>query len=236
MPHIVTQFDIHILVWLNNQFGSSPMALLISELITENNFIRGFLLFGPFIALWLQRPDLKRHSEMTAGLLAVFIAVGLSFWLQHKFFVHTRPFLDSALHLHNVSPASTMTWHRQSSFPSDTACLFFGIAAIVYGQNRALGLLTFAWTGLVAVLRIAQGWHYPSDNVGAFVLAVSLVSVFSNSATLCRVFHWLMRSMRRQVYLFDALVFLILADAYSLFPGLQDIVETVVHKLHHAVV
>jgi membrane-associated phospholipid phosphatase len=58
-----------------------------------------------------------------------------------------------------------------SSFPSDTATLFFGLAAVVFVEERLVGLFCFVWVALIiAIPRVIFGFHYASDVIGSLVL------------------------------------------------------------------
>ena len=113
---------------------------------------------------------------MLAGLLGVCVGTLLSVGLQH-FNIHTRPLLDVTLPLQNVSPIWVAAVRgRTSSFPSDTATLFFGLSMVVFLENRLIGVFCFlSTTAIIAIPRIIFGWHSPSDILGAAILGPGCV-------------------------------------------------------------
>jgi hypothetical protein len=147
----MASLDKEILLTLNS-FGGGNKVLW--ELM-NNSLFRGFPLFFSLPALWFSGGHRERRGRMLAGLLAVCFATILSVWLQFHTNVHTRPLLDPALHLENVIP---FTLDRANSFPSDTATLFFGLAAVVFIEYRLVGLFCFVWVAaIIAIPRVIFG-------------------------------------------------------------------------------
>jgi membrane-associated phospholipid phosphatase len=170
---------------------------------------------------------------MLAGLIGVCFATLLSVWVQFNVAVHTRPLLDPGLHLESV--AVLKTWDRTSSFPSDTATLFFGLAAVVGFESRALGLICFLWTAVViAIPRIAFGFHYPSDIIGSLIWGPACVYVFSQIPYPRILFERTLYLFRDRMYIVHALLFVFLAEASNLFLSLEALGKDVVKMLHVA--
>jgi membrane-associated phospholipid phosphatase len=132
--------------------------------------------------------------------------------------------LEPALHLKFVDPNIPATWNRQGSFPSDTATLYFSLAAVIFLENRLAGCLCFVWALAVAgVIRVASGWHYPSDILGALVLGPGCVYLCNKIPYLGTLFERALNLFESRIYVVHALLFVFLAGAYNLFQGLEQI-------------
>jgi membrane-associated phospholipid phosphatase len=168
---------------------------------------------------------------MLAGLLAVCLATILSVWLQFHVAIHTRPILDPALHLETVIPP--WTWDRMSSFPSDTATLFFGLAAVVFVEERLVGLFCFVWVAvIIAIPRIIFGFHYASDIIGSLVLGSACVFIFAKSPYPRSLFERTLMLFEGRMYIVHALLFVFLAEASNLFLSLEALGKELVRLLH----
>jgi membrane-associated phospholipid phosphatase len=213
--------DVDLLLTLNSLLGGNDVHNKFLWSIVNNALVRGFPIFLPLVALWFSGDCRKRQSRMLAGLLAACLATVLSLWSQYHIVPHTRPFLDPTLHL-NI--AEQWPFEHQGSFPSDTATLYFSLAAIVLLENRLLGYFCFLWTlAIIGVPRVAFGWHYPSDIVGSFVLGPGCVYLFNKIPYLVTLFEHVLKLFEGRMYIVHALLFIFLADAYNLFLGLQAI-------------
>jgi len=93
-------------------------------------------------------------------------------------------------------------------------------------ESRILGGVGFAWTVIqFGLVRVALGWHYPSDIAGSLVLGPGCVLLLTRLRALeAALERWLERQEGR-FYLVDALFCLFLADAYTLFSGARGVVH-----------
>ena len=199
----------------------------------NNGLFRGFPIFFAVVALWFVDNCRKRRSRMLAGLFAVCVATILSIWLQFHFPVHTRPVLDQALPLKIADPQFRTIWDRGSSFPSDTATLFFALATVVFLENRLVGFFCFLWvTGIIAIPRIIFGFHYPSDIIGSVILGPGCVFSFTKISYLRMLFDRTLILFEGRMYFVHALLFIFLAEAFNLFWSLEAIGKTLVRMLH----
>lgn len=222
--------DQHLLVGLNAALDKLQL-LKLANFIAFNPLLRGGPIFYLLLKHWfIDKPPSHRVS-MLLGLGATCVATVLSVWLQFHWTPHLRPFLDASLGLTLVpSGFEELARGRDGSFPSDTGTLFFGLAAIVYAANRVDGALAFAWAFLtVGVCRVAIGWHYPSDIVGSLMLACACVYLIPRIAALRCASERLLSVGTPSDYVVQAVFFVLLADAYTLFAGLQSILKLVLH-------
>jgi membrane-associated phospholipid phosphatase len=222
----IADLDRDILLTLNS-FGGANKHLWE---LANNSLFRGFPVFFSLPALWFSGSDRERRGRMLAGLLAVCLATIFSVWLQFHLNVHTRPLLDPALHLETIP---TWTWDRTSSFPSDTATLFFGLAAVVFTEERWAGLFCFVWVVvIIAIPRVILGFHYASDIVGSLVLGPACVFMFARSPYPRRLFERLLMLFEGRMYIVHALLFVFLAEASNLFLSLQALGKEFVRLFH----
>lgn len=218
--------DTRLLFDVNSLVPNNDLGEIVFRSFNNNPHLRGFLILFPLIILWFSSDSVERRSRMLAGLLATVVATALSVWLQHRLTFHIRPFLDPTLHLERVDIGRTKDWDRLGSFPSDTGTLFFSLATIVFLENRLAGGIAFLWSLItVGVLRVALGWHYPSDIVGALILAPALVYLFTRIRYLGTFFERVLRFFEPRIYVLHALLFIFLADAYFQFAGLEGFVR-----------
>ena len=222
-------FDKSLTVWLNHTLTSTPVGASLVDRFGDNAIIRGLPTFGALFWLWTTPKHPDTRPKMAAGLLAAFVVVAVSVWMQYHLFVHLRPFLDPELQFVHPAFAAKFTWERQSSFPSDTGTLFFALIAVVFQQSRKVGVLAFVWALItVGLTRVTLGWHYPSDIAGAFVLGVSSVYFSTYVASKIGSFQRLLLRRDGVGQAIDMMVFVFLADAYHLFPGLEDILHVLI--------
>jgi len=223
----IAGLDKEILLALN-AFGGASKDLWA---FANNSLFRGFPLFFTLAALWFSGADRERRGRMLAGLLAVCLATIFSVWSQFHIAVHTRPILDSALQLETVIPP--WTWDRMSSFPSDTATLFFGLAAVVFVEKRLVGLFCFVWVAaIIAIPRVIFGFHYASDIIGSLVLGPASVFLFADSPHLKGLFERTLMWFENRMYVVHALLFVFLAEASDLFLSLQALGKELVKLIH----
>ncbi len=214
--------DIDLLLTLNSLVGSNVDIRLWD--FGNYQVVRGFPIFFSLFALWFSDNCIKRRSRMLAGLSATCLAVLLSVWLQHHITPHIRPLLDPALHLNIADPQWATVFKRQGSFPSDTATLFFSLAAIIFLENRLVGCLCFLWVlVIIGAIRVVFGWHYPSDIVGSLILGPACVYLFIKIPYLVPLFERALKLFESRMYIVHALLFVFLVEASNLFLGFQQI-------------
>jgi undecaprenyl-diphosphatase len=226
LPIAIADLDRQILLALNS-FGGGNKHLWE---LANNELFRGFPLFFSLPALWFSDGH-ERRGRMLAGLLAVCLVTIFSVWLQFHVDVHIRPILDPTLSLNTVIPP--WTWDRTSSFPSDTATLFFGLAAVLFVEDRLVGLLCFVWVAvIIAIPRVIFGFHYASDIIGSLVLGPACVFLLVRSPYPRRLFERTLMWFEGRMYIVHALLFVFLSEASNLFLSLEALGKELVRLLH----
>jgi membrane-associated phospholipid phosphatase len=223
---MTTSLDGQIVAHLNSWVFANGSWSGLFEIIGNNPLVRGFPIFFPLVALWHLNENRERRVRMLAGFLGVLAATLISVAIQHQFRTHVRPFLNPELHLQEIAQVGNLNWDHVDSFPSDTASLFFALATVVFLENRLAGTIAFLWSLLsVGLVRVALGWHYPSDIAGALILGPSCVVLSEHVHWLAGRMEKLLLRFQKRPYIVHAAVFLFLADAYWLFSGMQGIVS-----------
>jgi|GEM_PF-723498 len=221
----IISIDRAIVSGLDAFLASNQLSRILVYNVGENPLFRNFPFFFPLLLFWFGNSSVERRSKILNGLLATCFAVFLSVTMQYVLQVHTRPLIDTSLHLHIVSP----DWDHQSSFPSDTAMLYFSLSTVLLLLNRRAGIIVFVWAAISAGLcRVAIGWHYPSDILGSLLIGPSVVYLFSKQAFLNRWIERALTTLQEKMHIVNAFLVLFLAETYHLFPGLRSIVQTII--------
>jgi undecaprenyl-diphosphatase len=220
------QIDLNSVLFLNSFVENHVLLNKTIDAIGQNTFVRGFPVFFPLVALWFYGDDQKRRARISAGLFAGFLAVVVSISVQHKFYVHTRPFLDETLHLNVYDQTLAANWDRLSSFPSDTATLFFSLCVVIIVESPVVGGIAFLWSLFsVGIMRVLIGFHYPSDILGSLILGPGFVLLVGRNKYVVALFERLLDLFRSAQYIVHGLFFIALAEAYNLFAGLRHILN-----------
>ncbi len=219
------QLDKSLLIGMNQLLAGTDIKLKILHQIGENHVIRGAPVFFALVSVYFIGNSSAARSRILVGLLASCVATAISVSVQEHWTPHLRPVLDTSLPLHLVSQEHIADWEgRLGSFPSDTGVLYLSLCTIVFLERRLVGILCLFWALITVVIaRIGLGWHYPSDLAGAMILGPSVVFLFSRFGWLARASEGLLRRFENREYIVHSVYFLLLADAYHLFPALQGL-------------
>lgn len=219
----------------------SKILLMLNSLTYNHVWAEVFLLFGndalvrggpvffSLVLVWFAKAEPEHQLKILSGLVATMLATLTAVTLQFVVTPHVRPFLDSALPINTAGiDLGDVGLHRMSSFPSDSAALYFAVCTIIFLQNRKLGVVCGIWSFLtVGVCRVALGYHYPSDILGALILGSGYVLIFSKLDFVQMAFH----RFHFSIPIRTALMFLFLGEAYNQFLGVFGIVH-VTHKIY----
>ena len=219
---MLDHLDTELLLTLNGLLRSYSWLPRVVSGLALNPIARGIPVFVPLVVLWFSPDRIPRRGYMTLGLAGACFGTLISVLVQKHFHVNTRPAFDPSLHLYKVINLDLSVWDRISSFPSDTATLYFALSTVIFREWRWSGVLAYVWSFITTGLcRIALGFHYPSDFAAGIVLGVGTVYLFTSIPMFTNwVQHQLELTETRKPWIYAAL-FLLLADAYSQFQGLQ---------------
>jgi undecaprenyl-diphosphatase len=217
--------DHEIVCWLNN-FAARSEYFDESVLLISHNYLLKTGLFTVLLAwLWFREDDRSadRRTRLVFGLVASWMAVLVARILSFAVPFSERPLRNSDLQFvlpYSMHRDAILGW---SSFPSDNAALYFGIAACIFLVSRRAGILAFCHALLVvAFARIYLGYHYPSDILAGALIgigAVSLIQVPRLKVFVTRMpIHWLQYHPQRFYAAFFLLIFLTATTFEPLYP------------------
>jgi membrane-associated phospholipid phosphatase len=201
-------------------------------LFGNNALLRGGPVFFALVFVWFTRSELEHQIKILAGLVATMLATIISVALQFPFTPHIRPFMDATLAINTkAADLGDLGLHRLSSFPSDSASLYFAVCTIIFFENRKLGIACGIWAFLtVGVCRVALGYHYPSDILGSLALGPGLVLIAYKTGFIQTFCAALVRRFHISMPVRTALMFLLLGEAYNQFFGVLGLAH-VIHQI-----
>jgi undecaprenyl-diphosphatase len=171
------QWDRLLTLWLNQPAGSSLLLDKIVSDIADSDLLKGALFMALYWWLWFE--GRLRQRDVVVAVIAAVAAVILSRLLQFTLPFHQRPLLTTGLEMHLPLSIRPETYNAFSSFPSDTATLFFALAVPLWRRSAWLGMATMAWTILVICApRAYLGIHYASDVLGGILLGLACMAIF----------------------------------------------------------
>jgi len=231
---MVGHFDTELVLLLNGLLRSHLWLGKFVSGLALNPIARGVPVFVPLIVLWFSPDHIADRGRMVLGLAGACLATLISVLLQKHLHLTIRPFFNPALHLYQAKYQDAVAWGRMNSFPSDTATLYFALSTVIFLEWRLAGVLSYAWSFLTAgICRTALGYHYPTDILAGIVLGVGMVMLFTAASPFAgRLQRHLEEFGPRKAWIHAAL-FLLLADAYSQFEGLQGVMRLFI-KIGHS--
>ncbi len=223
--------DLQLLKLLNGLVIDYGFCYHIARIFISNALFPGIPVFAALAFVSLSQTSSLNKSKIILGYIGVFLSVTISVYSQTHLHIHIRPLFDQSLNLPKVVEwPSTAFGKRIYSLPSDTATLYFAISSIIYIQNNKIGALCFTWTALaVGLSRVSLGAHYPSDILAGLILGYGIVYTFTNIKPAQRQIQKLLLQYDTKSNIFNIIVVLFCAEAYSQFSNLQLIYESLIH-------
>jgi len=172
-------FDFALIHMINSMSDRSWLLDSAMRFITLDMF-SSLLLMTLVWYVWFDTEDIDEQAKIVAGVIVSYIAGGISRIIQLAFPAHPRPLHDLALHFRlprGIDPSTLNNW---SSFPSDHATVFFGLATTVFLVNRKLGQISFILASGLIIARVYNGYHYPTDVIGGAALGILFVGLTQN--------------------------------------------------------
>jgi undecaprenyl-diphosphatase len=232
-PALGTVFDWPILLKLNHYASQGAFLNHSIDVIIDQHILTGVLLVGLWWYLWFQSNSEAAKAELLLGLGAAVGAVIFSRSLQVLLPTHLRP-LHAPAPGFNVPPGIDIaTLNGWDSFPSDHACLYFGLATVIWRRSPMLGLFALLPALLGSLPRIYLGYHYPSDVIFGALLGMTIVLLVSNYGPETAARRAIVFEQRRPG-VFYAFGFLLTYEIGTLFEDIRTIGFGLANVYRHA--
>ena len=216
------------LQWINGFMGLHPGFDDGLRFLADWNFGRSAWLGCFLIWAWFRFRHSDTRLKLIAGTTGLLIATFLSRAMQVVIPVHERPFNFIAELGLKVPRHLDTHWGAVSSFPSDTATLYFALAAIIFSISRGWGIAAIGWVFVfIAMPRVYILYHWPSDILGGMVLGFGCVWAVLQLRTRVPQFSTLIMVEKLEPGVFYPLVFMLLYEIVDSFSA----VEMTVHKI-----
>ena len=165
--------DKAVFLWINGLAGRAPGADFVMAWLASD-YLVPVCMGLTLVALWFIGRDGPERMRYQIGMFTALTAMALSslvVFICNALFFRLRPFdgLDG-VNLLFYQPTD-------SSFPSNSAAVAFGIAAGVWCVNRRLGTALFVAAAVYGFSRVYVGVHYPADIVGGVVIALVVTAL-----------------------------------------------------------
>ncbi len=173
-------FDDSILTFVNHFSHKSVVFDQVVVFLENTNLLKGAGFLAFFWGCWLQPvPDLTRRRKIILStLVGCAVAILAARLLALNLPFRGRPLNDDSIHFLHPFGTSQHTLETWSSFPSDHAALFFGLATGCFMLNRRVGILAATYAFVCVMLpRVYLGFHYPTDILAGGMIGVAAVSL-----------------------------------------------------------
>jgi membrane-associated phospholipid phosphatase len=164
------------LVRAMNRFAHHSMLLdRTMHALTTRDLLQGVPFIGLIWFLWFASDASAPRARLLVGSFTAAFAGVLSRIIQLGLPTHLRPLHQPALGFVLPFGVEPDTLNHFNSFPSDHGAVFFTLCAVIWRERPQLGIAAFAWALIIDFARVYEGYHFPSDIVGAIALGLLLL-------------------------------------------------------------
>ncbi|HXA46171.1 MAG TPA: phosphatase PAP2 family protein [Burkholderiaceae bacterium] len=219
-----------------NQFAYRSLTLdAIAGLAGSNNLIKGGAMMSLLIWMWFREgsEDERDHrrevllSGLFFSIAALFVCRLLAFALPFR----ERPLREVGLSFqlpYGMDADSLIHW---SSFPSDHAVLFFGLAMTVFFVSRRAGWWALGYAVIVICLpRIYLGIHYPTDILAGALLGTAAATLSQVSVIRRPLMKNFLLWSKKSPKSFYAFLFFLTSETADLFDPIRAILSAAVQE------
>lgn len=202
--------------------------------IAENDLLKGAVIMAAIWWAWFRadpRGTRSNREHVIATILGCLAALALGRLLVVILPFRVRPIYDAAFGFVAPYGVNLGVLAKASSFPSDHAVLFFGLATGLYFVSRTAGILAAIYTmALIALPRMYLGLHYFSDIVAGAVVGASICWLANRFLPATRVVHVLEQQAVAKPMYFYPVLFLVTFQIAELFDSARAILSGL-HKV-----
>ena len=140
-------------------------AIIDALIVFVSSYLSYFLLLSFLVFLYFKKSWKNRLFLFIEGALAVILARGLVTEIIRFFYDSPRPL--------SMLGIDALIFESSNSFPSGHMTFYFGLAAILWFENRRFAGWFAFFTLLIGAARIAAGVHWPLDIAGGIAIGVA---------------------------------------------------------------
>lgn len=216
---------------INNLNALAQNASVLSQfmlLISGNYLLKGGVIMAVLWYLWFKENSLNSHSreKIILTLYSIIIAIGIGRLLPNLLPFRARPNLNPEFNF----PYELNRLDTWSSFPSDHALLFFGLATGIFRVSKKWGLFSYAYVLVVICLpRIYLGFHFPTDILAGAVIGIFLIWAISALKISSGLENKTIEFSNKYPSIFYPCFFILSYQIATLFEDSRDIVEAFYH-------
>ena len=222
-------FDAVILSFLNGFARQSEIIDELVAMVAYNDLLKGAIAVTVLYGLWFASPvdeegQRRRRALILATLAGVVVALALNRYLASQLPFRVRPVSDPETGFVVPYGVAQRTFSNLSSFPSDHAVLFIGLATGALLVSRPAGILLLAHALLIVLpSRVYLGLHFPTDMVAGGLLGAAFVLMATRRAPRRWISQPCLKWSAAHPASFYALFFLATLELAILFQGMVAI-------------
>lgn len=238
--HLLQHLDLVLFHTVNDYCGNWLLDHIVAY-SQRNQLLNGGLMLAAYWWFWFGGTAPHRRASrrrVIEALLGVFIALTVARLLAASLPFRMRPMYVSGIGYHPPAYSFPMNLENWSSFPSDTAALFFALSFGLYRLSRPVGTIAMLWTaGWICLPRLFLGIHYPSDLVAG--AAIGIIAVWGMGQAMqvrgamlgSPLMAWIDRVEGRWPQAFYAVAFVFSFEIAMIFNDVRGAVRGVMHVL-----
>jgi len=183
-------FNASIMKFVNGYAHISPFFDTLIYTIMGNDLVKGGFIMSLVWFVWFKNNGELRYNRreiIIATIMGTLLGVLIVRGIEHFTILRVRPILNAEIQFitpygisDNMLAMWHETWYTSTSFPSDHATLFFGLATGFLFVSRPLGLFILSYVVFIISLpRIYVGVHYPSDIIVGGLIGGCMTYLFN---------------------------------------------------------
>jgi undecaprenyl-diphosphatase len=235
MSLAVNGFDLTVLHFVNQFVGRWPELDRFVAYLSWQNILKGGMLAA--LVWWAWFSGRERAKElMLSSLIGSLAALAVARLLASTLRFRVRPLADPQLGFRVPEGIKASQFIPWSSFPSDHAVLFIGLATGLCLVSTKVGIAALAYTALVILVpRLYGGLHYPTDLIAGGLLGAVFVLIACSRPLIEKLSRPLLVWEKGRPATFYAALFVASFEVAELFEGARNCAQSVlrfVARLH----